>query len=368
MRNYTKIGLVLTGGGAKGAYQAGVLKALAELDIAVDVVSGASIGALNGAIVACSPSLEEAAIRLTKLWKNIGDDSPLALSKSAILKILLPLTSMVGSANPLGAISNLLKYFPMVDREVDMLSNSPIKKILEQNVNVELLENGLPLYVSVYPSSGNLQTLVAALVASMNIANTEDSHFFHIQKLPKNSQLKALLASSALPGLLPAQEINDQKYHDGGIGGWRSVQGNTPITPLIEAECTHAIVIHLSDGSLWQRQDFPELEVMEIRPQESIKRGNIIPDVLGFDSSKIFSWIEQGYRDTHSSLAPMIKGTNAINSLVMSQHAMCDSQRRSRESAAEMNNAMDKLKNRIRRSEDKGQQLLQANRNALEEL
>lgn len=127
MNKPTKIGLVLSGGGAKGAYQAGVLKALAELDVAVDVVSGASIGALNGAMVACSPNLKEAAVRLTELWNNMGDDSPLALSKSAILKILLPLTSMVGSATPLGAISNLLSYFPKVDREVDLLSNSPIK-------------------------------------------------------------------------------------------------------------------------------------------------------------------------------------------------------------------------------------------------
>lgn len=230
---------------------------------------------------------------------------------------------------------------------------------------MKLLDKGLPLYVSVYPSSGNLQTLVEVLVASMNVADTDKSHFYHVQSLAREEQIKALLASSALPGLLPAQEINDQKYHDGGIGGWGSIQGNTPITPLIEAGCTHAIVIHLSDGALWRRQDFPELDVMEIRPQESIQRGGIIPDVLGFDSSKISSWIEQGYRDTHSSLAPIIKGTNAINSLVTSQYALCDSQRRSRESAAGMNKAIDKLKNRIKRSEDKSKSLSRKSTTAL---
>lgn len=235
MNKPIKIGLVLSGGGAKGAYQAGVLKGLAELDVAVDVVSGASIGALNGAMVACSPNLEEAAVRLAELWKNMGDDSPLTLSKFAILKILLPLTLMVESATPWGAISNILNCFPVLDRELDLLSNSPIKNILEKYINVKLLDKGLPLYVSVYPSSGNLQTLVEVLVASMNVADTDKSHFYHVQSLPEEEQMKALLASSALPGLHPAQEINDQKYHDGGIGGWSSIQGNTPITPLINA-------------------------------------------------------------------------------------------------------------------------------------
>lgn len=47
-----KIGLVLSGGGAKGAYQVGVVRALAEMNIKIGAISGASIGALNGAIIA----------------------------------------------------------------------------------------------------------------------------------------------------------------------------------------------------------------------------------------------------------------------------------------------------------------------------
>ena len=54
-----KTGLVLSGGGAKGAYQVGVLKALHELGANVDMVAGASMGALNGAVLASATSVPE---------------------------------------------------------------------------------------------------------------------------------------------------------------------------------------------------------------------------------------------------------------------------------------------------------------------
>ena len=68
-----KIGLVLSGGGAKGAYQAGVVKALSELDTQVDMVAGASIGALNAAILASSSSLKEGAEKMEELWMTLSD-------------------------------------------------------------------------------------------------------------------------------------------------------------------------------------------------------------------------------------------------------------------------------------------------------
>lgn len=46
-------------------------------------------------------------------------------------------------------------------------------------------------------------------------------------------------------------------FGDGGMGGWRNMQGNTPVTPLVDAGCNMVIVTHLSDGSLWDRRAFP---------------------------------------------------------------------------------------------------------------
>ena len=61
-----KQALVLSGGGARGAYQIGVWKALEELNIKCDIVTGTSIGSINGALYT-QGSLKEA----EELWKNI---------------------------------------------------------------------------------------------------------------------------------------------------------------------------------------------------------------------------------------------------------------------------------------------------------
>jgi NTE family protein len=66
---------------------------------------------------------------------------------------------------------------------------------------------------------------------------------------------------------------------------------------LVEAGCNLVIVSHLSDGSLWDRHNFPDTTVVEIRPQKEISRDGA-KDLLAFDSSRINEWIEQGYTDT----------------------------------------------------------------------
>ena len=71
--NASKVGLVLSGGGAKGAYQVGVLRYMAEAGMKVDAVSGASIGALNGAIVANAKNLTEASQHLTEFWQSLAE-------------------------------------------------------------------------------------------------------------------------------------------------------------------------------------------------------------------------------------------------------------------------------------------------------
>ena len=64
-RNKT-YGLVLEGGGARGAYQIGAWRALKEAGIAISGIAGTSVGALNGALV-CMDDLE----RAERIWKNI---------------------------------------------------------------------------------------------------------------------------------------------------------------------------------------------------------------------------------------------------------------------------------------------------------
>lgn len=88
MAESMKVGLVLSGGGAKGAYQVGVLKALRELGTRIDAVSGASIGALNGGVLASAPSLDVAIERLEELWGRLAKQSPLNMKVPGYLMML----------------------------------------------------------------------------------------------------------------------------------------------------------------------------------------------------------------------------------------------------------------------------------------
>lgn len=188
-----------------------------------------------------------------------------------------------------------------------MGDESPIHRLLDKYLNLEKLQRGLPLYVSVYRSQGSLNDLFSAILASVNLINTQHSEFLHIQPLEQTQQRVAILASAAIPLLFKAKQISVNKtnyfYSDGGQGGVRNVQGNTPITPLLElANCTHVIVNHLSDGSLWDRNAFPKAfpntTVIEIRPGKVIKRQGLAKDLIGFNAKNIQYWIEQGYKDT----------------------------------------------------------------------
>ncbi len=111
MSTEMKTGLVLSGGGAVGAYQAGVVKALAECGTQISMVSGASIGAFNGAIIAASPDLSEAAVRLEALWDHLGNNQVLSenrLDYFSLLKKLLPAMNLCPLPGRAGALLTTL--------------------------------------------------------------------------------------------------------------------------------------------------------------------------------------------------------------------------------------------------------------------
>ena len=83
----TKIGLVLAGGGAKGAYQAGAVKYLAEIDFVPHIIAGTSIGALNGAVLAANLPFSHAADRLNLMWTNLGEANVIQPDQGAISQL-----------------------------------------------------------------------------------------------------------------------------------------------------------------------------------------------------------------------------------------------------------------------------------------
>lgn len=358
MSEQMKVGLVLSGGGAKGAYQVGVLKALVEMETRIDVVAGASIGALNGAVLISAPSLAVGVERLEKLWLTLAKSSPLAINIPGYLTLLLSAGLKMRGAAAFDVMVRLARttaqrYGVQLPKQVGvldagLLSDKPLQALMDEYLDAATLADGLPFYVAVYKSMGGLSDMMNVMSAELGIVDTAESEFLHIQSLPVSEQKDVLLASAAIPILFAPREVNDSLYSDGGQGGWQKQQGNTPITPLLKAGCNVVIVTHLNDGSLWSRHDFPEAIILEVRPQSSIARDTSAfggaKDLLGFDSSKIPSWIDQGYRDTMDCMGRIRDAVNARGALRRSVKVLEDSESLKKDADDALADAMSKLR------------------------
>lgn len=125
-----KVGLALSGGGSLGAYEAGAIQALAELDIKIDAIAGTSIGALNGAVLASGKDLTSGSAKLVQLWRNLAEEDILQANITGLLTLLaslgLPLSTVavwLGDAVP----------------ETGLYSSEPIKNCLKKLLNHRIL-------------------------------------------------------------------------------------------------------------------------------------------------------------------------------------------------------------------------------------
>lgn len=193
-----------------------------------------------------------------------------------------------------------------------------VADLIHKYIDLNDLGSGLPMWVSLYPSQG-IKNDMKAIVFALLGADTADSDHIRVSDIETvDGRLKALLASAAIPLAYPVQEVEGKKYVDGGIGGWKKSTGNTPIKPLIGHGCKHVIVTHLSDGSLWDRYDYPDTTIIEIRPN-GIARKGALGDLLGFEFSSIESWIEQGYEDTLRCIKPVKEALRLRSSMQHSE-------------------------------------------------
>ena len=343
-----KVGLALTGGGAKGAYHVGALKAIAELGVPVHAVAGASIGALNGAIVSTAGSMEQAHKNLAAIWRSLGDDKVIAMSKNAptYLAMLMGMgaafrTMPVLTAAAVQAADFCGVEIPQVNGSV--LDDSHLVTLLEESTSPELLKQGLPFYVSVYETGGGCEDIGNVLKAMLRLENTRDSDFLHIQKLPDAEMQEALMASAALPVLFRARKVQGKRYTDGGQGDWYGVGGNTPVKPLVDAGCDTIIVVHLCDGSMWDRHQYKDVNIIEVRPQSSLAVGNSIADVLGFDYTRIEKWREQGYVDSLHCLKRVFDTINNVNQMEQSRTNLESSLRSNQEADDVLADAMNRI-------------------------
>ncbi|MED7930802.1 patatin-like phospholipase family protein [Nonomuraea sp. LP-02] len=159
---------VLGGGGVLGAHEVGMLRALDAAGIRPDLVVGTSVGALNGAVIAAGPG--EAVERLTGLWRS--DIVRTAFAGSWVAR-LSTLARTGTHLHPIG----------------------PLRDVLAETVRVGRIED--------------LEVPFQCVAASVERAA---AHWFTAGPL-----VPAVLASCAVPGLLPPMVIGGEHFYDGGL-------------------------------------------------------------------------------------------------------------------------------------------------------
>lgn len=185
-----KIAFVLGGGGLLGAYEVGMLAALAEAGIRPDLVLGTSVGAINGVFVAADP--ETAARRLAMVWRS--DAVRAAFHGSLVARV----ATLVRSGTHLHANSQL----------------------------AALLATHLPA-----ADFAELAVPFQCVAASVERAG---SHWFGSGPI-----LPAVLASTAVPGLLPPVEIGDEHFFDGGL------VHSIPVGRAVQLGASEIYVLHV---------------------------------------------------------------------------------------------------------------------------
>ncbi|MGL4760682.1 MAG: patatin-like phospholipase family protein [Sarcina sp.] len=266
-----KIGLVLPGGGGKGAYQVGVMKALDELGISkhIKYVSGTSIGALNTLLFV------QGDIKVAEeVWDNISTEKILPIDNLDLMKRGIMLK--IGAKN----LSFVKKYMPSALQQGN-ISRDGLLEIADKYLNVEMIQGS---DIVSYATCTDIENL--------------NAKYFKYNEYDESYIKKIFLATSALPGIYEPEKIEDRFYIDGGL------VDNIPIQPLYGEGCEIIIIAHLGRDIFINKGDFPNTKIIEIFP--SYMEEGVMKGTLNFSQETLKSRIRRGYDDTKNTLGPII--------------------------------------------------------------
>ncbi|MCB1156272.1 MAG: patatin-like phospholipase family protein [Leptospiraceae bacterium] len=199
-----KKALILSGGGARGAYQAGVFRYLEEMGFVPDIVCGTSVGAINACGIASGMDSE----KLSELWRT--------LDRKKVMK--------TGFRRTFRSLFRR-KFHPMADP-------GPLRELVQSHLDFNALHTS-PMDV---------------YIAAVNIEQSKLVFFKN-----KEISIDHLMASSAIPLLFPWQILGGEAYWDGGL------MANTPILPAIQSGADDIISVLLSPvGGEANRQELPK--------------------------------------------------------------------------------------------------------------
>lgn len=180
--------LVLSGGGAKGAYEAGVAVVFVERGLPIRLVAGSSAGALNAAMIA-----DGRMDRLEALWRGLSRDRVHSLRTGVLFAGLLP-----------GWLTLLA-----LDHAGSLFDPQPLRELIDASLDLERIR----------------ASPVRLLVITSDLARREP-RLFDNQTVTR----EALMAAAAVPGAFPAVDVDGALLVDGGL------TGRAPVLEALAAE------------------------------------------------------------------------------------------------------------------------------------
>lgn len=265
-----KIGLVLAGGGGKGAYELGVWKALDELKLTkyITVFSGTSIGAFNSVLFAMNDMK-----KADELWEEVTMDKLVPISKSELIKRSIGL--YIGGKN-----LQLAKKFLNYKLEHGAIANDGAIEVVEKYLDFnKIKENNKICY------------------AACTKLSDFSAKYFKINDFDEETGKKIVLASASLPLIYDCTEVLGEKYIDGGIAD------NIPIQPVYGENCNIIIVVLLSKEAQVDRTLYPNSKLIVISPENLDE--NTITGTLNLNTDAKRIRIIEGYNDTINKLEPI---------------------------------------------------------------
>lgn len=271
------IGLVLCGGGAKGAYQVGVFKVLEELEIAneIKMISGSSIGALNGALY-----LMYSADEIDQIWQQCNWTAIFGVSKENIKKV------------------------NQIVHRVDTRQMSPFFGAINMvgvanQTGLPLQRKGFEKVLRQYLKPSIIQKQSIDLIVSCGKVNSKQLAYFNLNHQSPKKMQDILFATTAVPMLYNPVYIDNSYYCD------PMKYERAPLAPLLKSDCETIIIVYLNRGQCLGRKEINGKRLIEIAPSRDLGTG--IYGSFDFRKSVIENSIELGGNDAYRILYNVLK-------------------------------------------------------------
>jgi NTE family protein len=245
-----KIGLILSGGGARAAYQVGVLTAISELTpdqpkIPFDIICGTSAGAFNAcAMAARAHEFHVGVERLSRIWSNFSCDQVFRTDFNSI------------ACRAWSVVRTIVAGKRRGDTAISLLDNSPLRDLINSTLKLHRIQDAI--------NAGDLHALA---ISASGYTTGESVTFYqgapNIQPwsrvrrigIPAHITFEHLLASSAIPLVFPATKINREYFGDG------AVRQQAPLSPALHLGADKILVVGVSANTTAEKKAREEAHI-----------------------------------------------------------------------------------------------------------